>query len=117
MKAIKKIGILVLLSITTVAFAQNAQKAQKVQKTQKVQNKTVCFDVNVHCDNCKAKIEKNIAYEKGVKDLDVSVEKKTVKVTYDPSKTDEETLIASLQKIGYVAKVQPENNKAEKKKK
>ena len=90
----KKFGILMLsLLIAATAFAQ------------KTQDKTVCFDVNIHCGSCKAKIEKNIAYEKGVKDLVVFMETHVVKITYDPSKTNEEKLIAAFKKIGYEAKV------------
>ena len=47
------------------------------------------------------KINDNIAFEKGVKDLSVSLDKKTVTISYDPSKTDEAKLKAALEKLGY----------------
>ena len=45
----------------------------------------VVFASNVHCDNCAKKIRENVSFEKGVKDLDVSVEGKTVTVTFNPA--------------------------------
>ena len=55
------------------------------------------------CKNCVKKIEGNIPFEKGVKDLKVSLEDKLVTITYDPSKTDEETLCKAIEKLGYTA--------------
>lgn len=63
--------------------------------------KTVVFSVNMHCHNCVKKINENISFEKGVKDMEVSLDEKTVTVTYDPSKTDENKIAAALKKLGY----------------
>lgn len=68
-------------------------------------NEKVVFDVNMHCGSCQQKIEKNIAFEKGVKAMEVSLENKTVALTYDASKTSPEKLQASLVKLGYTASV------------
>lgn len=57
-------------------------------------NQKVLFSVNMDCEKCQKKIEKNIAFEKGVKAIDVKLDEKTVAVTYDDSKTD----VAKLQK-------------------
>jgi copper chaperone CopZ len=51
-------------------------------------NQKVLFSVNMDCEKCQKKIEKNIAFEKGVKAIDVKLDEKTVAVTYDDSKTD-----------------------------
>ena len=63
--------------------------------------KTVIFEVSMHCENCVKKINENISFEKGVKDLEVSLEGKVVTITYDPAKTDESTLKAAIEKLGY----------------
>jgi copper chaperone CopZ len=55
----------------------------------------------MYCENCKARIEKNIGWEKGVKDLQVNLEKKTVKITYDPQKTTKEKLKKAIEKLEY----------------
>ena len=68
-------------------------------------NDKVVFDVNMHCEACQKKIEKNIAFEKGVKAMEVSLENKTVALTYDAKKTSPEKLQAALVKLGYKADV------------
>lgn len=67
--------------------------------------KTVVFSANIHCNSCKKKVVENISFEKGVLALEVSVEERTVTITYDPAKTDEEKLAAALKKIGFPATV------------
>ena len=42
---------------------------------------------------------------KGVKNLKVSLEDKTVSVTYDPAKTDEATLKKEIEKLGFTCTV------------
>ena len=65
--------------------------------------KKVLFSVNMDCEKCQKKIEKNIAFEKGVKAIDVKLDEKTVAVTYDDSKTDVAKLQKGFKKIGYEA--------------
>ena len=66
-------------------------------------NQKVLFSVNMDCEKCQKKIEKNIAFEKGVKAIDVKLDEKTVAVTYDNSKTDVAKLQKGFKKIGYEA--------------
>lgn len=65
----------------------------------------VVFDVDLHCQGCINKIEKNIAFEKGVKDLACDLDSKTVTVTFDPSKTNIEQLQKAFAQIKKPAKV------------
>lgn len=65
----------------------------------------VVYATNLHCAKCAGKIEENIAFEKGVKDLKVSVEDKTVSVTFDAAKTDTLKLGNAIRHLGYSAKV------------
>lgn len=73
---------------------------------------TVVFDVDLHCQGCITKIEKNIAFERGVKDLICNLDDKTVTVVFDPAKTDISRLQAAFAKINKPAKVHtnPDNN-------
>lgn len=99
----------ILLALLTIFVCTNALTAQseKTSTTEKV-----CFNVAMDCHSCQQKIEKNIAFEKGVKALDVSLEKQTVVVTYDSRKTNVESLQSGFKKIGYEAKVvAPEESK------
>lgn len=69
---------------------------------------TVVYSVGMHCDNCKKRIEGNIAFEKGVKDLKVNLEEKTVTVTYRTDKTDSEKILNAIKKLGYPVLIKEE---------
>jgi copper chaperone CopZ len=69
------------------------------------ERQTVVFDVDIHCQGCITKIEKNIAFERGVKDMECSLEDRTVTIVFDPSKTSVEQLQAAFAKINKTAKV------------
>lgn len=71
----------------------------------KSERETVIFDVDIHCQNCITKVEKNIAFEPGVKDLVCNLDDKTVTVTFDPRKTNTNRLIKAFAKINKHAKV------------
>lgn len=63
--------------------------------------KTIVFNVSMHCQSCVNRIEKEVSFEKGVKDLDVNLKDKTVKVTFDSIKTNVNTLKTSIENLGY----------------
>ena len=74
---------------------------QKPSKKKKGEVKEVTFLVHLHCENCVKKVQENIAFEKGVKDLKVSLDDQTVALKYDAAKTSEATLKAAIEKLGY----------------
>ncbi len=65
---------------------------------------TVVLSCDLHCQGCCDKIMKNIAFEKGVKDLVCDLDSKTVTLTYDTTKTDLPTLLKAFEKIHKPAK-------------
>ena len=67
--------------------------------------KEVTFSVSMHCGKCVAKISENISFEKGVKDLKVSLDQHTVWIKYDVSKTSWQTLKSAVEKLGYEVSV------------
>ena len=71
----------------------------------KQDKQVVVLSCDLHCQGCCDKVMKNIAYEKGVKDIVCDLKKKTVTVTYDANKTDIPTLLKAFEKIGKPAKV------------
>ena len=87
----KRIIILLLALMPMMVFAANKQK--------------VVLSCDLHCQGCCDKIMKNIAFEKGVKDLVCDLKDKTVTVTYDADKTDIPTLLKAFEKIGKPAKI------------
>ena len=95
----KRIIILLIALMPLMAFAVNKQK--------------VVLLCDLHCQGCCDKIMKNIAFEKGVKDLVCDVESKTVTVTYDADKTDISTLLKAFEKIGKPAQVKDDEAQKE----
>ncbi len=94
----------VLISIVAVLFAMNFQSySQKKNNRQQV-----VFDVPMTCENCQKRIEKNIAFEKGVTDMKVDLPSKTVMVEFQENKTDTLKLIKAFEKLGYHASVHNE---------
>lgn len=95
----KKIIALCLVALMTVGIASAQQK-----KTEK-QVVTTAFLTDIDCPHCAKKIDNTIPYEKGVKEVKVDVPSKTVTITYDPAKTNTETLIKAMAKIKIKAEV------------
>lgn len=104
-----KFILLVLALSFVLPLGVNAQK----QNGKKNDKETVVFDVSMTCGNCKKRIEKNIAYEKGVTDMEVDLPTKTVKVTFKKDKTTVEKLQAAIEDLGYTATIHNEVNKKE----
>lgn len=71
----------------------------------KQDKQVVVLSCDLHCQGCCDKIMKNIAFEKGVKDIVCDLKTKTVTITYDANKTDIPTLLKAFEKIGKPAKV------------
>ncbi|MDL2227685.1 heavy-metal-associated domain-containing protein [Odoribacter sp. OttesenSCG-928-L07] len=61
--------------------------------------KLLLIKADVDCNNCKSKIEKQMSYAKGVKDVKADVTTKAVTIAYDPKKTDEAALLKEVQKL------------------
>ncbi len=86
---------------TTIDTTGQSALTDKKPSRKKGEVKEVTFNVHLHCENCVKKVQENIAFEKGVKDLEVSLEKQTVAIKYDAAKTSEETLKKAIEKLGY----------------
>jgi mercuric ion binding protein len=106
MKTLKKITSAFILIVFFVATG----KSQEQATTAEVKIKT-----SATCDMCKETIEKNLAFEKGIKKSVVDVDSKVVTVTYNPEKTSPEKIRMAISKIGYDADDVPADAKAYKK--
>jgi copper chaperone CopZ len=91
---------LIVIMTALVAFAASSFAGPK----KKVELKEVTFDVELHCANCVKKVQENIAFEKGVKDLHVCLEDQIVYIKYDAAKTSEDKLRAAVEGLGYKVK-------------
>lgn len=107
----KKTIILTIAAMMAVSFSSATamtigpvaaeSSADQQPKKKKGEVKDVTFDVALHCENCVAKVFDNLSRAKGVKDLDVSLEKQTVAIKYDDAKTSEQVLKETIEKLGY----------------
>ncbi len=75
------------------------------------QPQTVKIKTSAICKMCKARIERNLAYEKGVTDVNLDVDTKVATVTFDPKKTDLAKIKANIVKTGYDADELPADAK------
>lgn len=96
----KKIVILVIAVLIYSSIKTYAQESAADSKLEEVKIKA-----SITCNYCKEKIEKNIAFEKGVKDLSVDMETKVVTIKYNKEKTNPEKLVAAIKKLDLDAEV------------
>lgn len=87
-----------LLLSSAAAFAQQTTPKAKSNSTETLQLKTSAV-----CDMCKTRLEKSLAYEKGVQAATLDVPSKVLTVTYRPDKTTPAALRTAVQKTGYDA--------------
>lgn len=107
MKRIVVIAIAALMGFSAYAAGTSVTEtsvSSQVFKKAKAEIKEVVFHAHLHCNSCVKKVQENIAFEKGVKGLEVSLEKQTVAVKYDAAKTSVETLKAAIQKLNVPVK-------------
>ena len=107
MKRIVIIALAALMGFSAYAAGTvmtEASASAQIFKKSKGEVKEVVFHANLHCNSCVKKVQENISFEKGVKGLEVSLEKQTVAVKYDASKTSVETLKAAIQKLNVPVK-------------
>ena len=96
-------ALLLVAGTATTALAQD----NKQKKNANIQE--VTFVTTIDCKNCVKKVEANLPYEKGIKDMKVNLDDRTVWIKYDAAKTDKEKLAAAINKLGYEAEeVKPE---------
>ena len=106
----KKIVILILAALAafvapSMVSMNSEASAQIIKKSkQKSEIKGVTFNVELHCAGCVKKVQENLAFEKGVKDLHVCMESQVIALKYDAARTNEETLKNAIIKLGVPVK-------------
>jgi len=58
---------------------------------------------SIQCGECKDRIEKGLAYEKGIQSVRADIQKNEIKVVYKPSKISEAQIKNAINAIGYAA--------------
>lgn len=79
---------------------------------QKAKNETIKIQTSGQCGMCKERIEKALAYEKGVKSAVYDDSTAIVTVVYNPAKTSPEKIRLAITKLGHDADDQKGDAKA-----
>ncbi|MCK5822051.1 MAG: heavy-metal-associated domain-containing protein [Bacteroidales bacterium] len=96
----KKFILLLSFSLALVSISLSVNAQEKKEKKEKKIETMVCW-ASVDCEGCVATINKNIAFEKGVKDLNVDLKTKLVTIKYRKDKTSPEKLEKAIIALGY----------------
>ncbi len=87
----KKISLILALIITfNIGFAKDGPQVLKI-KTSAI------------CGMCKRKIEKNVAFENGIEDVNLDLNSKILTVSYNPKKTNPTKIKKAVADSGYDA--------------
>lgn len=65
--------------------------------------KTVEIQTSAQCEMCKERLESNLIFGKGVKDVVLDMKTKIISLTYQTKKTDLSTLKSAISELGYDA--------------
>ncbi|MDD4216042.1 MAG: heavy-metal-associated domain-containing protein, partial [Bacteroidales bacterium] len=98
-----------ILILTVMLFAgitsMSAQEETKKETKANSKISEVSLVCNMACNSCATKVKKQLAFTKGITDVQTDYEKDIVTVKYRNDKTDTDKIIASLAEIDYQAKV------------
>lgn len=104
-KTMKRILMLCLALVMGVGLTVAAPKGAPKKMV------TTIFAADVDCEHCVNKILNNVpSLGKGIKDVQVSLEKKEVTVVYDASKNSDEKIIQGLASLKVKAEVKKSSN-------
>ena len=106
MNTIGKLMVAVFVMVLMINTDSSAQDQAK--------SKTAVINVQTSamCGACKSRIEKAMAFEKGVMDVVLDMETKIATITYKKSKTNPEKLRLAIAKVGYDADKVPADKTA-----
>jgi periplasmic mercuric ion binding protein len=85
----------ILKSIIIVFFALNMSFADTPT--------VIKIKTSAICGMCKRKIEKNLAFEKGIEDVNLDINSKILTVSYDSKKTNPKEIKKIVNNTGYDA--------------
>ncbi len=85
----------VLLSLFTLSAKTFSQEKKRKE--------TITVQTSAQCEQCKDRLEKKLAYTKGVKKSNLDLNTKGITVVYNPKKTTPEKIREIISKTGYDA--------------
>jgi cation transport ATPase len=98
MKTIKILFLIMAYATFTYNGMSQDTPAKANKKTKKIEIQT-----SAQCKICKDRIEKDMAFEKGVKSVNLDLNTKVLSIEYRIGKTNPDRLRAAISKIGYDA--------------
>ena len=87
-----------IIIITGLFFIISANTFSQEKKTAELKVKTSAI-----CSQCKDRIEQGMAYEKGIRDINLDVSTKIATISYNPSRTSPNEIRLEISKLGYDA--------------
>lgn len=100
--------LFIALSLMTGFVSTQAVQAKSTEQTQN-KSQSIVLDVqNMTCTMCPITIRKALQGVEGVQSAKVDFASRTANVTFDPNKTNIETLIKTTTNVGYPATLHPE---------
>lgn len=102
------------LLLLTIVFLLSGLQALFAQKTGPENDKfeTVSIKTSAVCGMCKERLEKNLAFEKGVRSVSLDDKTKVITIEYRKGRNNKERLKTAITKIGYDADDLPADQKA-----
>lgn len=91
MKQLRNLAAIILIFITGSVVAQDAK------------NSVIDIKVSSQCSMCKERLEKMLAFEKGIISSNLDLETHIIKVTYKNKKTTPEAIRQAISLTGYDA--------------
>ncbi len=100
--------------LMTVVFMLSGLQASFAQKSSPSDNRfeTVSIKTSAVCGMCKERLEKNLAFEKGVRSVSLDDKTKIITIEYRKGRNNKENLKKAITKIGYDADDLPADQKA-----
>lgn len=92
------------MAVAALVLLSSVNAEAQSKKSQKKEVEIMLSIPDLDCPNCVKKIEAKMPYEKGVRDLKVSLEDRTIWISFEEAKTNKEELAKALDKLGFPAK-------------
>ena len=94
----KTVGLLAIVLMSNIAFAQKAKTIQKV-----IIKTTISCDHCKVCETCGGVLEKTLLKTQGIQMITLNEKEATIEVIYNSKKTDLLTIKKAISKLGYDA--------------
>jgi mercuric ion binding protein len=93
----------IILSLLAIFFLAVTSQAQDKKNDKKKQLVTIEIQTSAICGQCKERLEHEMAFEKGVKFVELDNDTKILTIKYKEGKNTKENLKVAITKIGYDA--------------